>query len=62
MTVMVTPRRQVQRRDIYTGVTRVVSDGLVLSLHCASNPPVLLVLSTVAEISLDEDRGAIEAP
>jgi hypothetical protein len=60
MTVTLTPRRWLQRRDSYSGITRVVSDGQVLALHCAAHATVFVALSTVAAIALDEDGGALE--
>lgn len=60
MTVTLTPRGQLQRRDTYSGIAHVVSDGRVLALQSAGHPPVLLTLSTVAAIALDEDGGPFE--
>lgn len=60
MTVTITPRAYLQRRDTYTGVTRVVSNGVWLVLQCTANPAILIDQSTVAAITLDEEGGAIE--
>lgn len=41
---------------VYFGVTRITSDGWMLRLLRPTGPPICLVVGTVAELALEEQR------
>lgn len=62
MTVTITPRAQLQRRDVYSGMARIYADGerVYLVAEQLRNGTTVLPLAYVAELALDEDAGAID--
>jgi len=56
MNVRLTPHGQPQRTDLYGGVSRIVSDGIRLTL-VVPHAEVSIPLRQVAELALDEEPG-----